>query len=229
MKDRLEWLDRHQDIILDVVSKASIDDNSIDTYCEDLKLIVEITTKRICDLRQAKVRQELLWSRFKKTISANPGIGSRYEVAFSEIDAFIRWADTAIQNLLKGNVEWCYIMSLINGNSHCFRRTGPVLLDTSSNSKILHDPENLLVDDFLTDNLQFMKQCSDLWMEFWKGFQLTGSTMYNTLGLRTLKDQKLHVRKYVKKEEIPQEPIPAMEHRTNHEVCTMHVLITCYN
>ena len=107
-------------------------------------------------------------------------------------------------------------MSLINGNSHCFRRTGPVLLNNLSNSRLLHDPENLLVDDFLTDNPQFMKQRSDLWMEFRKGFQLTGSTMYNALGLQTLKDQKLHFRKYVKKEDIPQKPSPAMEHGTNH-------------
>ena len=90
LKENFECLDRHQDIILDVVSKASIDDNTIDDYCADLKLIVQITTKRICDLRQMKVRQEQLRSRFKRKISANPGIGSRYEVAFSEIDAFIR-------------------------------------------------------------------------------------------------------------------------------------------
>ena len=78
-----------------------------------------------------------------------PDIGSRYEVAFLDIDCFIRRADTAIKNLLEINVEWCYIMSLINGNSHCFQRTGPVLLDTMSNSLILHDPEILLVDDYL--------------------------------------------------------------------------------
>ena len=73
-----------------------------------------------------------------------------------------------------------------------------------------------------------MKQCSDLWMEFHKGFQLMESTMYDALGLWTLKDQKLHFRKYVKKEDIPEEPSPAMEHRTNHEVCIIHLLITCY-
>ena len=60
LKENLEHLDRHQDIILDVVSKVSIDDNAIDAYCADLKLIVQITTKRIHDLRQAKVRQEQL-------------------------------------------------------------------------------------------------------------------------------------------------------------------------
>ena len=90
LKENLERLDRHQDVILDVVSKASVDDNSIDDYCTDLKLIVQITTKRIHDLRQVKVRQEQLQSRFTRKIGAYPGIGSRYEVAFSEIDAFIR-------------------------------------------------------------------------------------------------------------------------------------------
>ena len=108
-------------------------------------------------------------------------------------------------------------MSLINGNSHCFRRRGPVLLDTMSNSWILHDPELLLVDDFLINNPQFMKQRSDLWMEFRKGFQVTGSTMYNAIGLCTLKDQKLHYRKYVKKEDIQQETTAAMQHGIDHE------------
>ena len=55
-----------------------------------------------------------------------------------------------------------------------------------------------------------MKQRSDLWLEFRKGFHLTGSTMYNVLGLRMLKDQKFHYRKYVRKEDIVQETTPAM-------------------
>ena len=218
LKDNLEHLERHKDAILDVMSKASIDDNGIDVYSADLKLIVQIITKCIRDLQEAKVRHELLRSRFQKKISCRPEIGSRYDVAFSDIDCFIRRADTAIENLLKINAEWCYIMSLINGNSHCFRRQGPVLLDTLANSWILCDPDILLVDDFLKDHPQFMKQHSDLWMDFHKSFQLTGSTMYNALGLRTLIDQKLHYRKYVKKEDITQETTPAMQHGIDHEV-----------
>ena len=42
--------------------------------------------------------------------------------------------------------------------------------------------------------------------------------MYNTLGLHTLKDQKLQYRKYVKKENITQETTPAMQHGIDHEV-----------
>ena len=65
-----------------------------------------------------------------------------------------------------------------------------------------------------------MKQQSELWLEFQKGSQLTGSTIYSALGLRTLKDQKLQYRKYVNKEDIVQITTPAMQDRTDHEVRT---------
>ena len=219
LNENLQRLEQHKDIILDIVSKASIEENAIDEFSRDLKLIVQLVTKCIWDLRQAKVCHEQLWSRFNKKISNNPEIGSRYEVAFSDIECFIRRADAAIKNMLDINLEWCYIMSLINSNSHCFRRRGPVLLDTLDNSWILRDPEILLVDDYLKQNPQFMKQRSDLWLEFHKVFQLSGSTIYSALGLRTLKDQMLHYRKYINKEDNVNVPTPAMQHRTNHEVC----------
>ena len=125
----------------------------------------------------------------------------------------------AIKNLLEINVEWCYIMSVINGNSHCFRRRGPVLLDTLSNGWILRHPDILAVDDFLTQYPHFMKQRSDIWMKYRKKFRLTGSTMYNALGLRTLKEQKDHYRRFIKKDMGDKEVTPAMQHGIDHEVC----------
>ena len=80
------------------------------------------------------------------------------------------------------------------------------------------DPETLQNDDFLRDNPQYMKQWNDLWMDYRNGIQLTGSTIYNTLGLQTLKDQKIHYQKYIKKEDIQQETTPVMQHRIDHEV-----------
>ena len=47
LKENLNCLEQHKDIILDIVGKASIDDNSLDVFCEDLKLVVQIITKRI--------------------------------------------------------------------------------------------------------------------------------------------------------------------------------------
>ena len=51
-----------------------------------------------------------------------PDIGSKYSIAISEIDCFIKRANDAIKKLLETNVKWCYIMSKINGNEHCFRK-----------------------------------------------------------------------------------------------------------
>ena len=55
LKENLEHLERHKDIIIDVVGKASIEENSLDVFSADLKLIIQIITKCIRDLRKAKV------------------------------------------------------------------------------------------------------------------------------------------------------------------------------
>ena len=59
------------------------------------------------------MRYEQLRSRFKKKIIARPDIGSRYDVAFSDINSFIHRTDIAIKNLLQINVEWWFN----NGNN----------------------------------------------------------------------------------------------------------------
>ena len=111
--------------------------------CQTLKTVVQIVTKHIKSLRQAKVRYEQLRSRFKKKIVARPDIGSRYDVAFSDIKIFIHHADIAIKNLLEINVEWYSIMATINGNENSFHKCGPILLDTMLNLWILRSPETL--------------------------------------------------------------------------------------
>ena len=55
LKENLECLEQHKDIILDVVNKALIEDGSLDVFSADLKIIVQIITKHIHDLRKAKV------------------------------------------------------------------------------------------------------------------------------------------------------------------------------
>ena len=80
LRQNLDRIDRHEDIILNVVGKASIEENSIHTFASDLKLIVQLVTKCIRYLREAKVRHEQLRTRFAKKIAARPDIGSKYSV-----------------------------------------------------------------------------------------------------------------------------------------------------
>ena len=157
-----------ENCILDVVGKASRFDSNINEFAPDLKIVAQIVTKCIRSLREAKVRYEQLRSRFKKKIAARLDIGSRYDVAFSDINSFIRRADIAIKNLLEINVEWCSIMATLNGNGAIFRKCGPILLDLMLNSWILRSPETLQLDKFLLKYPQYMKQRSELWYSLCK-------------------------------------------------------------
>ena len=226
LAESLERLRLQENCILDLVAKASRFDSNINDFAKDLKIVVQIVSKRIKNLREAKVRYEQLRSRFKKKIAARPEIGSRYDVAFSDINSFIHRADIAIKNLLQMNVEWCSIMAMINGNEQLFRKSGPILLDTMLNSWILRSPESLQLDDFLKKYLQYMKQRSELWYSLRKECCVTGSTLHSAIGLCTLKEQKEHFKKFICKIDNPTEINEAMQHGIENEVCKYKLILS---
>ena len=235
LAESLERLRLQENCILDLVAKASRFDSNINEIAKDLKIVVQIVSKRIKNLQEAKVRYEQLRSRFKNKIAARPDIGSRYDVAFSDINSFIHHADIAIKNLLQINVEWCSTMATINGNEQLFCKSGPILLDTMLNSWILRSPETLQLDNFLKKYLQYMKQRSELWYSLCKECCMTGSTLHSAIGLRTLKEQKEHFKKFISKIDKPTEINKAMQHGIDNEVCkskfilnTINILISLY-
>ena len=66
LEESLERLRLQENCILDLVGKASRFDSHINEFAPDLKNVVQIVTKHIRSLREAKVRYEQLRSRFKK-------------------------------------------------------------------------------------------------------------------------------------------------------------------
>ena len=113
-------------------------------------------------------------------------------------------------------------MASLNNTSHCFRKKGPILLDSMQNSWILRHPDTLQLDEFLLQYPHYMKQRSDLWLNLRKKSLITGSTMHNAIGLRTLKAQKEHFKIFVKKSKEDSDITPAMQHGMDHEVIFLH-------
>ena len=223
LNESLERLRLQENFILDIIDKASRFDSNFNEFACDVKVVVQIITKRIKSLREAKVRYEQLRCRFKKKISARPDIGSRYDVAFSDINTFIHRADIAIKNLLEINVEWCSIMPKINGNEHIFHKRGPILLDSMLNSWILRTLETLQLDDFLLKHPVYMKQRSELWYSLCKECSVTGSTLHSAIGLHTLKEQKDHFKKFIWKVDTQIDITKAMQHGIDNEVCCNNI------
>ena len=116
-------------------------------------------------------------------------------------------------------------MATINGNEQLFPKSGPILLDTMLNSWILRGPETLQLDDFLKKYLQYMKQRSELWYPLRKECCLTGSTLHSAIGLRTLKEQKEHFKKFISKTEINK----AKQHGIDNEVCKSKFILNTIN
>ena len=169
----------------------------------------------------------MLHSSFTKKITKFPDQGSRYKLAFSEIDAFIARADMVIKDLLQLNVRWCLLMAKINRNSQCFLSSGTVDMEKQRNFRILLKPTiiDAIHPGFLDDNPEYIQQRTPQWFALRRQSRITASTMHNALGFRTLKAQKDHYDEFVlgKLPSLAQTP-PALLHGTRHEV-----IIFCFS
>ena len=185
-----------------------------------LKYVVQMLSFRIKALRQAKVRHEILKSTFTTSIKKNPSKGSRYQLAFADIEVFISRADKVIQDLLNLNLRWCQVMSDINCTSVNFRNTNVVDLSNQENMLLLLEPTliNTLRPGYLATHPHFVKQRSPEWFQLRRQSRLTASTMHSALGLRGLKALKDHHDEYVLQRNVQRTVTPAMTHGTNHEV-----------
>ena len=89
------------DRIQEQEDKRSIDDEVV----KELKFVVQTLSCHIKHLHEAKVQHEILCSSFNKKICKFPEQGSRYKLAFSDIDAFIAKSDMVIKDILQLNVR----------------------------------------------------------------------------------------------------------------------------
>ena len=195
LKDTLRYLRNECNNILlmsDKIQAQERDDVLDNDIIKDLKFVVQTLSFRIKSLRESKVRHEMLRNTFTNKIKKFPDQGSRYQIAFSDIEAFLARADILIKDILSLNWKWCNIMACINRNTQCFLGTGTVDLEKQKNFRILLKPQTIELSNpgFLNDNPEYVKQKTVEWFNKRRWSRITASTMHNALGLRTLKAQK---------------------------------------
>ena len=120
-------------------------------------------------------------------------------------------------------------MSYINQNDHDFHKEGPIRLHDQRNSLIFLDNDFIEMHNpgMLDRYPQFIKQRSEKWLNLHKQCHLTGSTMHNALGLRTLKAQKDHYDDFVLSKNITCPVNDAMKHGQQHEVIIVLNYTSC--
>ena len=214
LHEQIEFIDKlHNDVEKDT--------DVLCTAVKNIKIVLQMTSKRIRALREAKVRHEILRHTFNRKIQKQPSERGKYCLAFADIDAFISRANKVIHSLLILNTEWCRIMSNINETQHDFHSDGPIKLDNQLNSMIIADNDliDVMYPGLLDANPEFIKQRTDRWHRLRAQSRITGSTMHNALGFRTLKLQKEHFDRFISHKDLPIVANRAMEHGSRHEVC----------
>ena len=207
--------------ISDKVSEQE-DKSSLDVeVVKELKFVLQTLSCHIKRLHEAKVRHEILCSSFNKKVTKFPEQGSRYKLAFLDIDAFVAKADMVIKEILQLNLRWCLVMAKINRNTQCFLSSGTVDMEKQKNYRILLKPNviDAIHPGFLDKNPKYIQQRTPEWFTVRHQWRITASSMHNALGFHTLKVQKDHYDEFVLGKIPPVSQTPAaMVHGTMHEV-----------
>ena len=121
-----------------------------------------------------------------KMCKGNPRIAKKYKKSILDTKGNIYLLKNWISDALELNKQLCYIMSDINNND-LFECSHTCDLLNQANVRLLLQPEVIQDRVDLHKHTQFLKQQSDLWYDIQKQSRVTGSTIYRSLGLDTLK------------------------------------------
>ena len=137
------------------------------------------------------------------------------------VRAFVLTTVDWIQRALFTNKELCSVMSSFNNNETLFAKSDVISMNEQGNVRQLIPVEKMPRHVDLSNNEHFVKQRSTLWHEICKRCFVSTSSAFNALGLRSLKEQKIHHTAYVQKKEGPNKDATLMEkllHGTENEV-----------
>ena len=128
-----------------------------------------------------------------------------YKMQLSFLNKHSARYDSAIGRCLQLNGRILKILFHLRKNSDVFCCQKPVELHLQDNAHFLFPPKHLCANFNLDlpENTDIIKQRSDKWFHIRKKAKVTGSTMYNALGLSSLGDLKQHHYQFIKKRSPP--------------------------
>ena len=188
---------------------------------------VLILSNRIKDLRVLYMKQRLALKRFHKE-AGEDWRTSKYVYAISSVQALMFQIQSIVKRCLDTNELMLKIGATINKADVCFSSASEIDTYSQKNCVTLKEPTGL--PEEFSDDARFIKQRSPEWFALREQFRLTGSKLYEAMGLDTLKKQQTHFDKVVKglnkEEEIPDEVKKRMEHGTVSEIHAVATLTT---
>ena len=186
-----------------------------------LKELVKNISNRIKKKRYSILGHEKYLREITNMCEGNRRLCKKYKKSIDDTKASIYTLRNWIQDALQLNRNICYIMSEINKTNDLYICTDRIDLNDQGNVKILLDPEFIQHKIDLDVHTHVVKQRSDKWFKLRKEARVTGSTMYRSLGLDTLKKQKEHYDEFVSKktqQKFPEDVQKKLDYGKENEV-----------
>ena len=199
-----------------IVNSISLLKGQTDTVSDihrQMEKAVIALSLRLKDIKTVKLKQEITMERLMEK-SKNSNV--TYQYAMSSIRSTIHQIDETTDKSLNviGNVA--RTCSILNGSKD-FETDCSVSRSSQQNWVGLHSTD-MLPGAFKNDP-HYIQQRSAQWQEFRSTFKVTGSTMHNALGFRSVKEQKIHFDKVIHGKEVvfTEDVLKRMEHGTENE------------
>ncbi|KAK3085496.1 hypothetical protein FSP39_004241 [Pinctada imbricata] len=185
-----------------------------------LQNIILILSTRIQKCRDLKNRQEYGLQKFLNLGGTN-WRDSKYVYAISSLQASLYQIRQFIKNALDEISNICRILSGLKSPLCEFE--SQVVVDATFKTNMLRLIDNQIIPG--PTEPRFIKQRSDYWHKIRKSSRVTGSSIYNAIGLRGLKQQQAHYDEHIdgKIQLISTELEQRFRHGTDNE---MHAVAT---
>ena len=210
LKQRLKQLNDQlqtgQDIIMNLRGVdsqqplADIGPDEKDKLLTKIRSFMTIISSHIRSSRQHILKQMHALDKFQKLCQTEEG-ALKYQYALSSTKSMLYQLRVHVTQALKvvGNIMYEASHLGMGGAS---ASSGP-LIDVGSQCNMvrLKEPQDLPAE---CHRPEFIKQRTEEWLALRKQARVTGSSLHNAIGLRTLKDQKLHFDVHVSGQPMPQ-------------------------
>jgi hypothetical protein len=190
---------------------------------ERLFKIVNIVSLRIKDLRHLFQNQKAALRKFEKE-AGDDWRTSKYVYAISSIQAVIYQIRVLVKRLLSTNDSLLKLGSRLQLSFANFCEEKTLDAFTQGNWISLKSHAEELPNPFSND-IRFIKQRTNQWFEKRGHFKITGSKLYDGIGLDTLKTLQKIINGKDDNEDLPDEVRKRMEHGTKSEIHATATLV----
>ena len=208
-KPNLEGALKKRNEELEFIAKIDKEINEIDGNSEiqpKIKMLPALLSKMseyISWIRNTEIGHRTLLKKLEKLAINNPDKKKDYTFGMESVKALVLTTVDWIQRALFTNKELCSVLSCFNNNETLFARHDVISMNQQRNIRQLIPVEKMPPQVDVNNNEHFVKQRSTLWHEIQKRCVVSASSAFNALGLRSLKEQKIHHTTYVQKKEGP--------------------------